>query len=112
MFNLNFKNMKKSLFVAATGMLLLSACSNEEPINGGNPEEDLQGQELVMKVVNTGDGLTSRAGRPLLSSEAAQSIDKVKLAIFKINDGTKTIEKCVFVKEFANWTTDSELLVG
>ena len=98
MFNLNFKNMKKSLFVAATGMLLLSACSNEEPINGGNPEEDLQGQELVMKVVNTGDGLTSRAGRPLLSSEAAQSIDKVKLAIFKINDGTKTIEKCVFVK--------------
>lgn len=112
MFNLNFKNMKKSLFVAATGMLLLSACSNEEPINGGNPEEDLQGQELVMKVVNTGDGLTSRAGRPLLSSEAAQSIDKVKLAIFKINDGTKTIEKCVFVKEFANWTTDSELYGG
>lgn len=101
--------MKKSLFVAVAGMLLFSACSTEEPVKGGNPEGDFQGQELVMKVVNTGDGLTSRAGRPLLSSEAGQSIDKVKLAIFKINAESKAIEKCVFVKEFANWTNDSQI---
>ena len=59
-----------------------------------------------MKVVNTGDGLKTRVGRPLLSSEADQTIDKVKLAIFKLNDNG-AIESCVFTKEFSNWSNSS-----
>lgn len=89
--------MKKYLCMAAAGMLLFSACSNEDDvINNGNSSADFEGQELIMKVVNTGDGLTTRAARPLYSSEAGQKIDKVKLAIFKLNG--LAIESCVFEK--------------
>lgn len=100
--------MKKYLCMAAAGMFLFSACSNDDDaINGGNGNSsaDFTGQELVMKVANGGDGLTTRGGRPLYSSEAAQTIDKVKLAIFKLDE--QNIESCVFAKEFDNWNTTS-----
>lgn len=99
--------MKKYLCMAAAGMLLFSACSNEDDvINNGNSSADFEGQELVMKVVSTGDGLTTRAARPLHSSEAGQKIDKVKLAIFKL--GGDKIVSCVFQKTFDNWQTDGK----
>lgn len=99
--------MKKYLCMAAAGMLLFSACSNEDDvINNGNSSADFEGQELIMKVVNTGDGLTTRAARPLYSSEAGQKIDKVKLAIFKLKG--LAIESCVYVKTFDNWQTDGK----
>lgn len=89
--------------MAAAGMLLFSACSNEDDvINNGNSSADFEGQELVMKVVSTGDGLTTRAGRPLYSSEAGQKIDEVKLAIFKLNS-QNAIESCVFEKTIKKW---------
>ena len=95
--------MKKYLCMAAAGMLLFSACSNEDDvINNGNSSADFEGQELVMKVVSTGDGLTTRAGRPLYSSEAGQKIDEVKLAIFKLNK-QNAIESCVFEKTIKKW---------
>ncbi len=99
--------MKKYLCMAAAGMFLFSACSNDDDAinNGGNTAADFEGQELVMKVTNGGDGLTTRAGRPLYSSEAGQMIDKVKVAIFKLS-GTD-IESCVYVKEFNDWSTTS-----
>lgn len=107
--------MKKYLCMAAAGMFLFSACSNDDDaINGGNgnASTDFTGQELVMKVANGGDGLTTKAGRPLYSSEAAQAIDKVKLAIFKLND-QKKIESCVYATEFDNWNnTGSESYGG
>lgn len=99
--------MKKYLCMAAAGMLLFSACSNDDDvINNGNSSADFEGQELVMKIVSTGDGLTTRAARPLYSSEADQKIDKVKLAIFKLNG--KLIESCVFDKTFENWQNDGK----
>lgn len=99
--------MKKYLCMAAAGMLLFSACSNEDDvINNGNSSADFEGQELIMKVVNTGDGLTTRAARPLYSSEAGQKIDKVKLAIFKLNG--LAIESCVFEKTFDDWQNDGQ----
>lgn len=107
--------MKKYLCMAAAGMFLFSSCSNDDDaINGGNgnASTDFTGQELIMKVANGGDGLTTRAGRPLYSSEAAQTIDKVKLAIFKL-DGQDAIESCLYVKEFDNWNdTGSESYGG
>lgn len=97
---------KKYLCLAAAGMCLFSACSNDDDViaNGNNTSSsDFEGQELVMRVANGGDGLTTRAGRPLYSSEAGQSIDKVKLAIFKLGE-EDAIESCVFVKEFTDWS--------
>lgn len=99
--------MKKYLSMAAAGLFLFSACSNdEEIINGNGSEADLTGQELVLKVASTGDGLTTRASRPLYSSEAAQAIDKVKIAIFSLSEqeGKDVVGKCVYAKEYTNWS--------
>lgn len=98
--------MKKFLCLAATGMFLFSACSND-----GDPKDDLSqgspvGQELVLRVANTGDGLTTKAGRPLYSSEAAQTIDKVKVAIFSLG-ASDAITGCVYDKEYAQWSDAS-----
>lgn len=99
--------MKKYLSMAAAGLFLFSACSNDEDITNGNGSEaDLTGQELVLKVANTGDGLTTRASRPLYSSEAAQAIDKVKVVIFKLGNND-AIESCVYDKEYTDWNTTS-----
>ena len=79
--------MKKFLCLAATGMFLFSACSNDgDPKDDPGPESGT-GQELILRVANTGDGLTTKAGRPLYSSEATQTIDKVKVAIFSLGTG-------------------------
>lgn len=98
--------MKKFLCLAATGMFLFSACSND-----GDPKDDPSqgspvGQELVLRVANTGDGLTTKAGRPLYSSEAAQTIDKVKVAIFSLG-ASDAITGCVYDKEYAQWSDAS-----
>ena len=45
-----------------------------------------------MQVASSGDGLTTRAGRPLYSSQALQTIQHVRVIIYK-DDATKTIVK-------------------
>ena len=50
---------------------------------------------------NGGDGLATRAGRPLFSAEAKQTIENVKLWICD-----NTGKKVVYVKEISNWNTD------
>ena len=98
--------MKKNYFLgaaAAFGLFALASCSNEDdPISPNQPGvEEEAAQEIILQVANTGDGLTTKAGRPLFSSEAKQSIDKVKVIIY---DGSKSI---VAVKEFDNWMNQS-----
>lgn len=70
--------MKKSyLFSAfAAGMVMLSACSNDGDLTGGNADNESNDavQQIVLQVANTGEGMQTRAGRPLLSSEAKQDI--------------------------------------
>jgi hypothetical protein len=81
--------------ITAAVMLLLSACSDDNIINRGNDTStDLEGQELIIRVVSSGDGLTTRAGRPLYSSEADQTIDKVRVATFALYGST--VENCVY----------------
>ena len=63
----------------ASGVMLFSACSNDEAIMNGS--DNNAEQTLVLQVASTGDNLTTRAGRPLLSSEAKQAIDNVKVII-------------------------------
>ena len=55
-----------------------------------------------MQVASSGDGLTTRAGRPLYSSQALQTIQNVCVVIYK-DDATKTIVK----KVKKDWTESS-----
>lgn len=58
-------------------------------------------QIITLQVENGGDGLATRAGRPLYSAEAKQDIQNVKLWICD-----NTGKKVVYVKEISNWNTD------
>ena len=97
--------MKKSyLFSAlAAGMVMFSACSSDNDLaNGGNESNDAV-QQIVLQVANAGDGMQTRAGRPLLSSEAKQTIENVKVFICD-NNG-----KIVKVESYNDWSnTDSK----
>ena len=79
-------------------MLLFTACSNEDDVTTGNGNEDAA-QTFVLQVASSGDGMT-RAGRPMLGSEAKQNIQNVKLIIC---EGT-TVK---FVKTITDWNADS-----
>ena len=97
--------MKKSyLFSAlAAGMVMLSACSNDSDLaNGGSVETTEMAQQIVLQVANSGDGMQTRAGRPLYSSEAKQSIENVKVIICEKE--TNTVE---YVQSIENWNTDA-----
>lgn len=99
--------MKKYCYYAgmlAAGMIAFSSCSkDEEIINPNHPgAEEEAAQEIILQVANTGDGLTTKAGRPLFSSEAKQMIDRVKVYIVA-DDGTTIVAK----KQFDNWSTDA-----
>lgn len=96
--------MKKSyLFSAlAAGMVMLSACSNDSDLaNGGSVETTEVAQQIVLQVANSGDGMQTRAGRPLYSSEAKQSIENVKVIICEKE--TNTVK---YVKSIENWNNN------
>ena len=91
--------MKKSyLFSAfAAGMVMLSACSNDTDIVGGGNETNDAVQQIVLQVANTGEGMQTRAGRPLYSSEAKQDIKYVKVIICNASN------QIVKEKTYSNW---------
>lgn len=64
------------LFVSA-----LAACTSEtpNPADGGNAAENVQ--KLVINLSDSGDRLTTRAGRPLHSSEPGQWVQHVTLYV-------------------------------
>lgn len=59
------------------------------------------GQVLTLQVANSGDGLTTRAGRPLLSSQAKQDINTIVLYVV---DGSNKVvlKKTIGPDEWAN----------
>lgn len=98
--------MKKKFYYAgmlAAGLLTFASCNNDDdPIIEQNPvqtEEDAQ--VIRIAVANAGDGLQTRAGRPLLSSEAKQSIDKVKVVVVG-TDGSIAATTLI-----ENWSSDA-----
>ena len=100
--------MRKQVLFGAALLALGTAvvsCSKDEVVVDNTPGVETpvaEGeQEIILQVANTGDGLTTRAVRPLFSSEAKQTIDKVKVVIV---DGNGTV---VSVKVFTNWSTDA-----
>lgn len=99
--------MKKSYFFSAlaAGMVMFSACSSDNDLaNGGNGSNDAV-QQIVLQVANAGDGMQTRAGRPLLSSEAKQTIENVKVIIC---DGTKIVK----VKTYNDWNNADSKVYG
>lgn len=84
--------MKKSMFFAlAASCLLFSACSSDDAVVSTEGQNEAV-QQIVLQVASSGDGLSTRAGRPLYSSEALQTIQHVRVIIYK-DDATKTIVK-------------------
>lgn len=87
---------------AVLAALALGSCSNDETLNGGLPETTGASQVIEISVANAGSGLTTRAGRPLLSSEAKQTIENVKIIVC---DGEGNIKADTLITD---WTTVSE----
>ena len=90
--------MKKGMFFAlAASSLLFSACSSDDAVVSTEGQNEAV-QQIVLQVASSGDGLTTRAGRPLYSSQALQTIQNVRVLIY--NADTKAIVK----DEQLDWT--------
>ena len=90
--------MKKGMFFAlAASSLLFSACSSDDAVVSTEGQNEAV-QQIVLQVASSGDGLTTRAGRPLYSSQALQTIQHVRVLIY--NTKTKAIVK----DEKLDWT--------
>lgn len=89
------------------GMALIASLSfyscDKEVIyvqDGNGVESVTDGAQIItLQVENGGDGLATRAGRPLYSAEAKQTIENVKLWICKGNE-------VVYVTTIGNWNND------
>lgn len=93
--------MKKSMFFAlAASSLLFSACSSDDAVVSTEGQNEAV-QQIVLQVASSGDGLSTRAGRPLYSSEALQTIQNVRVLIY--NADTKAIVK----DEKKDWKTST-----
>ena len=97
--------MRKQVLFGAALLALGTAvvsCSKDEVVIDNTPGVETPvakgEQEIVLQVANTGDELTSRAGRPLYSAEAKQNIDNVFIMIVSKNDG-----KVVKTNLIENW---------
>ena len=90
--------MKKGMFFAlAASSLLFSACSSDDAVVSTEGQNEAV-QQIVLQVASSGDGLSTRAGRPLYSSEALQTIQHVRVLIY--NTATNKIVK----DEKKDWT--------
>lgn len=88
-------------FALAASSLLFSACSSDDAVVSTEGQNEAV-QQIVLQVASSGDGLTTRAGRPLYSSEALQTIQNVRVIIYK-DDSTKAIVKDAKL----DWTTST-----
>lgn len=79
--------MKKNLlFAAAAGIMLFSACSNDEDvINGGGANDTNVSGEITLALNAGGSSAETRAARPVYSSEAYSEVTDVELKLFKKN---------------------------
>lgn len=98
--------MKKNYLLGMALIASLSFYSCDKEVvyvqDGNGVESVADGDQIItLQVENGGDGLATRAGRPLYSAEAKQSIDNVKLWICDNTTG-----KVVYVKEISDWNTD------
>lgn len=98
--------MKKNylLGMALIASLSFNSCTKEIVYiqDGTGVESVADGAQIItLQVENGGDGLATRAGRPLYSAEAKQSIENVKLWICDAEGNVK------YVKNINDWNTSS-----
>lgn len=96
--------MKKNYLLGMALMASLSFYSCDKEVvyvqDGNGVESVTDGAQIItLQVENGGDGLATRAGRPLYSAEAKQDIQNVKLWICKGNE-------VVYVTTIGNWNND------
>lgn len=100
--------MKKNflIWVALIALFLFNSCDKEviyvQDETGDESVSDLC-QIITLQVENGGDGLMSRAGRPLYSAEAKQTIENVKVIVC---DGTNV----VYTHEIIGWDSSSSIV--
>lgn len=80
--------------------MLFSACSSDDAVVSTEGQNEAV-QQIVLQVASSGDGLTTRAGRPLYSSQALQTIENVRVMIYK--NGTDGGEKTIVYDKKLNW---------
>lgn len=96
-------NKKFILGITLLGALSFYSCSNETVIDSETGQEVGNNEQVLsLTILNSGEGLTSRAGRPMYGTEAKQTIDKVRLWI--CDSGGKV----VYIKDYSDWLSDSE----
>lgn len=98
--------MKKNylLGMALIASLSFNSCTKEIVYvqDGTGVESVADGAQIItLQVENGGDGLATRAGRPLYSAEAKQDIQNVKLWICDAEGNVK------YVKNINDWNTSS-----
>ena len=112
--------MKKNLlFAAAAGIMLFSACSNDEDvINGGGANDVNVSGEITLALNAGGSGAEPRAARPVNSSEAYSEVTDVELKLFKKN-GENWVAATGVTTDLAeegwaisNWKTQSAVSPG
>lgn len=94
------------LGMALIASLSFYSCDKEVIyVQDGNGVESVtdDAQIITLQVENGGDGLATRAGRPLYSAEAKQDIQNVKLWICKSSDDPD--KEVVYVNTINNWNT-------
>ena len=110
--------MKKNLlFAAAAGIMLFSACSNDEDviIDGAN-DVNVSG-EITLALNAGGSGAETRAARPVHSSEAYSEVTDVELKLFKKNGENWVAATGVTTDldegwAISNWETQSAVSPG
>ena len=86
--------------MALMGSLAFCACTGNQSAGDGLGEG---AEQEIMLAVAKGNSTSTRAGRPLLSSEAKQNIDKV--IVYVVDASTKEVKH---TEEVTNWQSSSE----
>lgn len=91
--------MKKRVLysTAVLATLAMASCSKDDATSVAMSGTNGANQVIEIAVENAGDGLSSRAGRPLYSSEAKQSIENVKIIVC---DGEGNVEADTLITDW------------
>lgn len=83
---------------------MFTSCSNDDDIMNGGIEQGVEdAQVLTLQIASSGDGLSTRAGRPLLSSAADQQIRQVALYFVQTSEGTN--KNKIMLKKWVDWNS-------
>lgn len=102
--------MKKGMFFAlAASSLLFSACSSDDAVVSTVGQNEAV-QQIVLQVASSGDGLSTRAGRPLYSSQALQTIQNVRVVIYDATTNAIVKDKQLNWKDSKTYTNHGRQL--